>query len=743
MLGLAALIATGCVLVFASFGGATTLTTYNCWLGVTQTSGNYLWATGSNWSRGHEPIDSEIAYFGNGSTAPFDGTVATWRTNCGLSGSETPGTNNPSILVSNGLTRTYGSNATCKTTTYTNCQPGAIDFEAGSPSTLTINPTPTAGFIQVGSTTATAPDAVTVNANVHITVTQGSTSTGLITPVGVTNGNMTFNNGTLDDTGATVGSMTVTGNLTVNGATLKWDKGISVAGNLLVKKNGSTNPDFEEKGSSAISGNFTWDGNGTFSNTAAFNMTGSNVTFDPDGATMKFVQFTGTNVTWGTSPDGTGTVTYAGGEGDVNATGAAGNPISLSTTSGGVTLGVDTHVIGGSISWGGTGGVGGRLITNGHNLTADYGATATASQTAGWVDTSGGGLLIVPTATGTNIGATSFTFPVGGSANYLPFGATYTSKTGSGNIGVGVLKQADAHSGSTVDTSSNYIKRVYEWQSSGTTVFNTFSPTFTYFADASTGDVYTSGSHAQYTTGWSNVKVGYYDNNSSSWLSSTYTGVDTATGTYPTISISGSIGDTQVVGGGAQPPNGEFAIGAVASTLTSFSITDASGNAIADQTAGAWFGIKITAKDQNGNTYTGFNGTVTLSAVGSTCTQACGTTGTFTNGVLTLNSSGTGPILTTKATGVTLHVTDGTHTGDSNTFNVNAATPSTYVVSGANSSTAGQNSASVTLTLKDAFNNTATATADTTITPSSNSTGSNKSFKPNSATTGSNDGTPT
>ena len=103
--------------------------------------------------------------------------------------------------------------------------------------------------------------------------------------------------------------------------------------------------------------------------------------------------------------------------------------------------------------------------------------------------------------------------------------------------------------------------------------------------------------------------------------------------------------------------------------LDHFAITETTGSALTDKTAGSAFNVKIVAQDVNNNTVTGFGATVSITASGSTLTGSPVTSGTFTSGILSSQSL----TLTTSGTGVTLSASGGGKSGTSGTFNVTAA----------------------------------------------------------------------
>src|SRR5439155_270661 len=116
---------------------------------------------------------------------------------------------------------------------------------------------------------------------------------------------------------------------------------------------------------------------------------------------------------------------------------------------------------------------------------------------------------------------------------------------------------------------------------------------------------------------------------------------------------------------GAKSPNTSPGITVNPGVLNNFLVEAAVGGAIPTQTAGSAFNIKITARDANNNTVTGFTGTATITSTG-TLVGAPVTTATFASGVLTSHS------VTISNTGsFTLTATNGSN-GTSNALPVNA-----------------------------------------------------------------------
>src|SRR5206468_2127249 len=106
--------------------------------------------------------------------------------------------------------------------------------------------------------------------------------------------------------------------------------------------------------------------------------------------------------------------------------------------------------------------------------------------------------------------------------------------------------------------------------------------------------------------------------------------------------------------------------------LNNFLVEKVGGGVMPTQTAGSAFSIKITARDVNNNTVTGFTGTATITSTGTL--SAGGTTVAFTAGVLTSHS------VTISNTGsFTLTATNGSN-GTSNAFTVNPGALNNFLV---------------------------------------------------------------
>jgi hypothetical protein len=152
---------------------------------------------------------------------------------------------------------------------------------------------------------------------------------------------------------------------------------------------------------------------------------------------------------------------------------------------------------------------------------------------------------------------------------------------------------------------------------------------------------------------------------------------------------------------------GESGIIAVAAgPLANFLVESSGGGAIAAQTAGTPFNVRITARDANNNTVTAFTGTVDLSGVAGTTVQGQPVvSAAFTAGVLASHSV----TVTSAGTAKSLIVTNsaGAQTGTSNTFDVNGGAPATFTVAGSGTQVAGTSQV-VTITAFDTFGNIAT-----------------------------------
>lgn len=146
-----------------------------------------------------------------------------------------------------------------------------------------------------------------------------------------------------------------------------------------------------------------------------------------------------------------------------------------------------------------------------------------------------------------------------------------------------------------------------------------------------------------------------------------------------------------------------------AAALAKFAVEAQGGGAIATQTAGVAFNVRVTAQDQFNNTVTAFTGTVDVTSnragSGGLTTSAAFTAGVLAAHSITLTQAGTGSTITVTRTG-------GAETGTSAPFTVNAAALNKFLVeSSAGGSIPTQTAAvpfSIRVTAQDQFANTVT-----------------------------------
>ncbi|MEX0857856.1 MAG: invasin domain 3-containing protein, partial [Balneolaceae bacterium] len=159
-------------------------------------------------------------------------------------------------------------------------------------------------------------------------------------------------------------------------------------------------------------------------------------------------------------------------------------------------------------------------------------------------------------------------------------------------------------------------------------------------------------------------------------------------------------------------------IDVTAGELENFLVEKTDGGDIENQTAGESFAIKITARDANNNTLSGFTGTVNLSLNKSDLESGGGETAAFENGILNSHSIR----IDTADTGYQISVINagaGTEFGTSNSFDVNAAAASKLAITlqpaGGTGSEDGTPAGfgNVELETQDAFGNPSTVGLDT------------------------------
>src|SRR5215208_5032161 len=184
-----------------------------------------------------------------------------------------------------------------------------------------------------------------------------------------------------------------------------------------------------------------------------------------------------------------------------------------------------------------------------------------------------------------------------------------------------------------------------------------------------------------------------------------------------TVSNTGSftITATRTSGGTQSGTSASFTVNPGA--LNNFLVEAAGGGNIATQTAGSSFNVKVTARDANANTVTGFTGagnTVDVTSTG-TLSAGSGTTATFTNGVLashavTVSNTGSFTITATRTSG-------GAQSGTSNAFTVNPGALDHFAVDAAGGGAIGTQTAgssfNVRVRAQDVNNNTVTGFTST------------------------------
>ncbi len=153
-----------------------------------------------------------------------------------------------------------------------------------------------------------------------------------------------------------------------------------------------------------------------------------------------------------------------------------------------------------------------------------------------------------------------------------------------------------------------------------------------------------------------------------------------------------------------------FSLSVNPGTLHHFVVEALGGGSIGSQTAGTPFFIQILAKDTINNTATGFSGTAGVTSTGAI--SEGGTTGSFTNGVLSSHSvaiSNTG-LFTLTATR-----SGGSESGTSNSFQVNPGAPKQIVFVQQPTAAVSHTviAPAITVQLKDSLGNNSTASGIT------------------------------
>jgi len=152
--------------------------------------------------------------------------------------------------------------------------------------------------------------------------------------------------------------------------------------------------------------------------------------------------------------------------------------------------------------------------------------------------------------------------------------------------------------------------------------------------------------------------------------------------------------------------------------VASLKVTAADGSPLGTQTAGQPFDIRVVAKDSEGQTVTGFQGTVDISSDNTTISSGDGTTANFTNGVLSSHSV----TVTTAGASKTLtasNPSEGSGTGTSAAFTVNpgsaSLTTSTVTASPTSIEADGSTTSQITVQLRDQYSNSLMSSGGTVV----------------------------
>ena len=611
---------------------------------------------------------------GNTATA-YTGTVAFTSTDgtAVLPGNYTfiAGDNGSHTFTSGVTLKTAGPQTVTATDTVTGSITGttsAITVNPAAPATIQISP---AGTTQIAGTafnlTVTVKDSLGNTATgytgtVHFTSTDGAaTLPGNYTFVGGDAGVHVFST-TLNTTGSRTitATDTVTGTITGTTATITVNAGAASTATSTI---------------SASPGSITADGSST-----------SIVTVQLKDALGNLVTGSGGTVALNTTSGSLGSVTDVGDgtytanltssttAGTATITGTLNGSAIASSTSVTFTAGAPTQYLVTSSSYSP---VAGSTVTITAQLTDVNGnAVSTSGLTVNWSKTGAGGSFGAPTSTtnGSGVAAVSFTTStVAGTAH------TVTATEGS-------------HNGtSSAITTIPGPATQYLVTSSGSSPIAGSNVTITaQLADANGNAVSTSG----LTVTWSKTGAG----GSFGSGTSTTNGSGVATVTFTTSTVSGTThtvtGDDGTHSG---TTSGFTTVPGAATTLTA--------SAPASVTAGNSANVVVTAKDANGNTATGYTGTVHLTSTDGSAvlpgnyTFVAGDNGSHTLAV-TLKTVGSRTVTATDT--VTSSIT-----GTTGSIAVGPAPAATFDVTAAGSSTAG-NSLNVTITARDPYGNVAT-----------------------------------
>jgi hypothetical protein len=272
----------------------------------------------------------------------------------------------------------------------------------------------------------------------------------------------------------------------------------------------------------------------------------------------------------------------------------------------------------------------------------------------------------------------------------------------------------------------------------GTTTFTIYTPSISSFKITATSYTVAVGTSFSITITAidqeGNTMTSYTGTNTLS--ASTGSISPTSTGAFANGVWTGSVSlDTagsisiSTSGGGVTGTSSAFTI--YTPVFSGFKVTASGGANIGTQAAGTAFSITITAIDQNGNAFTGYAGTNTLTV--SSGTISLTTTGAFTAGVWT------GSVTLTKAgSGISISTSDGSgHSGTSNTFTVDAGALYQFVFSTIGGTQTAGASFSVTITAEDQYGNTLTSyDSSTTLTETGGGAGGTVSPSPVTFTNG-------
>ena len=590
---------------------------------------------------------------------------------------------NYTFVAGDNGSHSFGSGVTLKTAgsqtvTATDTVTGSIN---GTSSSITVNPAAAAtlqvspaGTTQSAGTafnvTVTAKDAFNnvatgYTGTVHFTSTDPApTLPGDYTFVGGDNGAKTFSI-TLNTTGSrtVTATDTVTGSITGTSAAITVNAGAASTATSTI---------------SAAPGSITADGSSTSTITVQLkDALGNNLTGSGGTVALSTTAGSLSSVTDNANGTYTATLTSSTTAGTASVTGTLNGSAIASSASVTFTPGPATQYLVGSSSYGP---VAGNSVTITAQLAdANGNAVSTSGLTVNWSKTGAGGSLGSPSSTtnGSGVATVSFTTStVAGTAH------TVTGDDGTRNGTTSAITTVPGAATQYLVGSSSY----------GPVAGNSVTIT-AQLADTNGNAVSTSG----LTVNWSKTGAG----GSLGSPSSTTNGSGVATVSFTTSTVAGT---AHTVTGDDGTRNGTTSaittVPGVAATL-SLSGTPAS------VTAGNAASVTVTAKDANGNTATGYVGTVHFTSTDGgaslpgdyTFTGGDAGAHTFSN-AYTLQTAGSRTVTATDTV-------TGTITGTSAAITVNSAGATTLVLSATPASVTAGTTGSVTVTARDAFGNTA------------------------------------